>query len=147
MVRFPGVLLALTDNSTGAALYRFILDNLNAPTFRLHCYGSHTVTDIVTSGKEVKTRERTIVDFDFVIDLSLSMQRGPGELYVLDDDTLAYRGTMNKSRGRPDMPRTVYDWARSYGESPKTGKEFRFRKVSHDSSGIPSEFDRFIFPL
>ena len=113
----------------GVALYRFLLDNLDAPTFRLHCYGSHTVTDIVANGKEVKTKERTIVDFDFVIDLALSMQRGPGSLYVLDDSTWAYRGKMDKEMGKPQLPQTVQGWARDYAASPKTGKEFRFRKA------------------
>jgi hypothetical protein len=105
------------------------MDNLDHPTFQLHCYGSHTVTDIVANGKEVKTKQRTIVDFDFVIDLALSMQRGPGTMYVLDDSTWQYRGAMTKEMGKPQMPQSVHAWARDYAASLKTGKEFRFRKV------------------
>lgn len=116
-------------NTDGDALYRYILDNSGPPTFRLHCYGSHTETDIRASGNKVETVKRTIVDFDFVIDLALSIRLGPGDLYVLDDNTPAYRGRMELEAGGGSMPRTVHEWARHYAASPKQGKEFRFRKA------------------
>jgi hypothetical protein len=50
-------------NGTG----RFRPDNLNAPMFRLYCYGMYTVTDIFANGSEVKAKERTIFEFDFVV--------------------------------------------------------------------------------
>jgi hypothetical protein len=70
-----------------------------------------------------------IVDFDFVIDLALSMNRGSGKLYTVDNDTLAYRGKMMEELGEIEGPKTVREWARDYAESTKTGKEFRFQKV------------------
>jgi hypothetical protein len=84
-------------------------------------------------GKKVK--QRKILDFDFVIDFALSMTRGSGKLYVLDGNTLAYRGGMEKEAGASGggAPQTVWDWAKNYTESPKIGKEFRFKKVRYES--------------
>jgi len=103
---------------------------MDIPAIRLHCYGSHIETYFV--GKDAK--QRNIVDFDFVISFALSMIRGSGKLYVLGGNTLAYRGGMEKEAGASGgAPKTVWDWAKNYAESPKTGKEFRFSKVRCES--------------
>ena len=115
--------------SIGDALYRFILDHMNLPKVRLHCYGSHVETKVTAHKGKVETTETTIVDFNFMIDLSLSMNQASGELYTLENNTLAFRGSMDKEVGNVGGPQTVRDWTRSYAESPKTGKKFKFEKV------------------
>jgi hypothetical protein len=118
-----------THLKTADACYRFIVDNLDIPTFRLHCYGSHTVTDVTSHNGKVETKQRTIVDFDFMIDLSLSLRAGSAELYALED-VLTYRGMMDKTASPGGEGKgSVRDWVRDFAESPKTMKKFRFRKV------------------
>jgi hypothetical protein len=119
----------------GDALYRFILDHMDFPSVKLHCFGSHTVTELVENGLLVKSKN--VVDFNFVIDLELSMKLGPAELYTCGEDVKVYRGCMNKERGVTRLrARTVRDWARSYAASPKTGKEFRFNKVCLSNTAL-----------
>lgn len=102
---------------------------MDPPSVQLHCFGSHVVTELVTHGS-AKTKETTVVDFNFVIDLALSMKPGSGELYTCGDDVMAYRGGMVKKVCVKESPvKTVRDWAHHYAASPKTGKEFRFQKV------------------
>jgi len=100
---------------------------MDPPSVQLHCFGSHVVTELVAH-RTADTKKTTVVDFDFVIDLALSMK--PGELFTRGDDEKAYRGGMVKKVGVNGSPvKTVRDWARNYAASSKTGKEFRFQKV------------------
>ncbi|KIM80108.1 hypothetical protein PILCRDRAFT_822621 [Piloderma croceum F 1598] len=116
-------------NNDGDALYRFILDHMDAPSVQLHCFGSHVVRELVAH-RTADTKRTTVVDFNFVIDLALSMKPGSGELYTCGDDVVTYRGGMVKKVGAKGSPvKTVRDWARNYAASPKTAKEFRFHKV------------------
>jgi hypothetical protein len=62
---------------------------MDFPSVRLHCYGRHVVTEL---GRPAETKK--VIDFDFVIDLALSMKLGPGALYTYEDDVMAYRGGM-----------------------------------------------------
>ncbi|KIM80107.1 hypothetical protein PILCRDRAFT_9686 [Piloderma croceum F 1598] len=117
-------------NNDGDALYRFILDHMDPPSVQLHCFGSHVVTELVAHGSSAKMKKTTVVDFNFVVDLALSMKPGSGELYTCGDDVVTYRGGMVKKIGVKGSPvKTVRDWVRNYTGSPKTGKEFRFNKV------------------
>ena len=117
------------SETIGDALYRFILDHMDRPKVRLHCFGSHVESRITARAGKVKTKKTTIIDFNFVIDLSLSMNRTSGELYTFGNNTLAFRGKMDKEVGEAGGPQSVRDWTRSYAESPKTGKKFKFYKV------------------
>jgi hypothetical protein len=94
---------------------------MDPPSVQLHCFGSH-----VANGTPTKTQ---VVDFNFVIDLALSMNSGSGDLYTFEDNIVAYRGEMVKEVGVMGAPQIVRDWTRNYAASPKTGKEFRFQKV------------------
>jgi hypothetical protein len=114
---------------SGDALYRFILDHVDQPKVRLHCYGNHVESKITAHRGKAETKETTIIDFNFMIDLSLSMNEASGELYTFGNNTLAFRGNMDKEVGKAGGPQTVRDWTRSYAESPKTGKKFKFQKV------------------
>jgi hypothetical protein len=113
----------------GDALYRFILDHMDLPKVRLHCFGSHIESKITACVGKVDTKETTIIDFNFMIDLSLSMNRTSGELYTFGNNTLAFRGKMDEEVGEAGGPQSVRDWTRSYAESLKTGKKFKFYKV------------------
>jgi hypothetical protein len=113
----------------GDTLYRFILDHMNLPKVQLHCYGSHVESKITAHKGKAETTETTIVDFNFIIDLLLSMNEASGELYTVGNNALAFRGNMDKEVGEAGGPQTVRDWTRSYAESPKTGKKFTFQKV------------------
>ena len=102
---------------------------MDPPRIQLHCYGSHLqyLTTITPQGR-AKTSTKKIVDFDFLIDLALSMNRGSGELYTLRNNVMAHRGKMEKEVGTGG-PQCLRDWARIYAESSKTGKKFKFYKV------------------
>ena len=113
----------------GDALYRFIIDHMNLPKVRLHCYGSHVESKVTAHKGKAETIETTIVDFNFIIDLSLSMNEASGELYTVGNNTLAFRGNMDKEVSEAGGPQTVRDWTHSYAESAKTGKKFKFQKV------------------
>jgi hypothetical protein len=102
---------------------------MDLPEVRLHCYGSHIDTKVTTSGGKSETKETTVVDFDFSIDLRLSMNSGSGELYTLPDDVMAYRGQMEMETGVSGGPQNVREWAHNYAESPKSCKKFKFYKV------------------
>jgi hypothetical protein len=117
------------SGTIGDALYRFILDHIDLPKVRLHCYGSHVESKITARAGKAETNETTIIDFNFMIDLSLSMNRASGELYTFGNNTLAFRGKMDEEVGEAGGPQSVRDWARNYAESPKTGKKFKFYKV------------------
>ena len=84
----------------------------------------------MTERRATRAAEKTkVVDFNFVIDLALSMTHGSGELYTFGDNIVVYRGEMVKEVGVMGPLQTVRDWARNYAASPKTGKEFKFEKV------------------
>jgi hypothetical protein len=102
---------------------------MDPPSVQLHCSGSRVITELVAH-ESAETKTTTFVDFNFVIDLALSMKPGSGELYTLGDDVMAYRGKMVKKFGGKGSPvKTVRDWVHNYAASSKTGKEFRFHKV------------------
>jgi hypothetical protein len=116
-------------NTNGDALYRFILDHMDLPKVRLHCYGSHVESTITARAGKAAIKETTIIDFNFMIDLSLSMNCASGELYTFGNNILAFRGKMDKEVGEAGGPQSIRDWTRSYAESAKTGKKFKFYKA------------------
>ena len=109
---------------------------MDPPSVQLHCFGSHVVTEVVAH-RTAETKKTTVVDFNFVIDLALSMKPRSGELYACGDDVIAYRGGMVKKVGVKGSPvKTVRDWACNYAASPKAGKEFQFNKVRRSNFAL-----------
>ncbi|KAF8329687.1 uncharacterized protein EI90DRAFT_2973348 [Cantharellus anzutake] len=92
-------------NKDGEALYRFLLNHLEPPRFRLHCCGSHSEERVRTIYRSDGSSDRrrasqeaetvTVVDFDFYIDLThFLVTAGNPEIFTLADSEPAYRGRM-----------------------------------------------------
>ncbi|KAF8321144.1 hypothetical protein DL93DRAFT_2052137 [Clavulina sp. PMI_390] len=118
-------------NEDGEALYRFILEHLEAPNFKLHCRGTH---------KEVRLRvshhhhhdmhahsgghEVTITDFDFYIDLTPLLAAQRAEIWTADPSVPAYRGSMYREYS-VSAQRTQSPFRSAASAETKRAKQFK----------------------
>ncbi|KAK6359747.1 hypothetical protein TWF696_000886 [Orbilia brochopaga] len=138
-------------NEDGEALYRFLLtQNMNSPRPQVRMRGTHVErhhhhhhhhSDTNSNSSRDSTEQRTVVDFDIIMDfqsLILIESGQQGIMQVVDEDVKAYRGGRFRKRGRTDhalpintpiMPKTVRDWADDYCANPSICKEFVMEKV------------------
>ncbi|KDN43384.1 hypothetical protein RSAG8_06168, partial [Rhizoctonia solani AG-8 WAC10335] len=96
-------------NEDGEALYQFLLSHAKiAPNFLLKCRGTHPETRVrhvtrteTVDGRTVTRTEpemytETVIDFDFVIDVSHHLRQLPPVLWTVPDDEPTYRGRMKR---------------------------------------------------